>query len=99
MPKTKSKAKLKPRTRTDDSQTIESVYFLKLLLYVIVGSQWLFFVNDSTSARIPLPVGMLIGLLFAMHDRFKIDRKIEYAVLLVAMFVGFWAHVGVQITY
>jgi hypothetical protein len=36
--------------------------------------------------------------LFAVHDHFQIDRKIEYTVLLVAMFVGFWTQIGVYIT-
>jgi len=71
----------------------DSTYFLKLVLYLIVGSQWLKIVLDS-GWQIPIPVGALIGLLFAAHDHFSIDRKIEYAVLLVAMFVGFWVPLG-----
>ena len=77
----------------------ESTYFLKLVLYLVVGAQWIRFENHTGSMQIPVPVGLFVGLLFAAHDHFQIDRKIEFAVLLVAMFVGFWSQVGVYITY
>jgi hypothetical protein len=78
---------------------MDSVYLLKLVLYLIIGAQWLRLENTSGSTQIPIPVGLIIGALFAMHDHFQIDRKIEYAVLLIAMFVGFWTQVGVYMTY
>jgi hypothetical protein len=78
------------------SDELDSVYILKLVFYIIVGSQWLrLTLNNGT--EIPIPVGALIGLLFAAHDHFKIDRKIEYAVLLVAMFIGFWLPLGLDL--
>ena len=70
---------------------------LKLVMFLIVGSQWLRFTDDSALTVLPVPVGFLIGLAFAAHDHFQIDRKIEYAVLLVAMFIGFWTHTGLFI--
>jgi hypothetical protein len=76
---------------------LDSVYFLKLVLYLIVGAQWLRFENATGSTQIPIPVGFLVGLLFAAHDHFKIDRKIEFAVLLTSMLVGFWSQVGIYI--
>jgi len=48
--------------------------------------------------QIPLPLGFLLGLLFATHEHFQIDRKIELAILLIAMLVGFWAPIGLFIT-
>jgi hypothetical protein len=97
MAKTKQKRKVvKSRART---QELDSVYMLKLVMYLIVGAQWIRFENTSGSTQIPVPAGLIIGMLFAAHDHFKIDRKIEFAVLLVAMFVGFWTQVGVYIAY
>lgn len=78
------------------STELDSVFLLKTLLYMILGAQWLWF-DLSNGGRVPLPVGLLIGIVFAMHDHFQIDRKIEYAVLLVAMLVGFMANIGVAI--
>ena len=87
-----SKTKRKARTET------ESTYFLKLVLYLVIGSQWLWFVDAGLTKQFPVPAGFLLGLWFARHDHFKMDRKIEYALLLVAAFVGFWSQVGVYIT-
>lgn len=71
---------------------------LKLVLYLIIGAQWVRFRTATGTTEIPIPIGLIIGILFAAHDHFKIDRKIEFAVLLVAMFVGFWTQVGIYVT-
>ncbi len=88
--KTKIKAKAKRST-----QQVDSTYFLKMVLFLILGSFWVRI--DGGSYQIPLPVGLLIGLVFASRERFKIDRKIEYVVLLMAMFVGLWLPLGLTI--
>lgn len=75
----------------------DSVYFFKLVLYVVLGSLWIK-ITTSDGANVPLPVGFIIGLFFTAHEHFAIDRKIEYAVLLVAMLIGFWAPIGLYIT-
>ena len=84
-------AKKKKSARTEP----DGVFFLKLMLYIIVGSQWLFIVDPELSQQLPIPFGLIIGLLFASHEHFKIDKKIEYAVLLIASLVGFWARSGI----
>ncbi len=61
----------------------DSVYFLKLLLYFTVGTIWL-----KIDGRTVFPVGLVLGIIFSMHEHFRIDRKIEYAVLLVAALLG-----------
>lgn len=94
MAKTKKLAK-----KRENNSELDSVYLLKLVLYLIIGAQWVRFTNTSGTGTIPIPVGFIIGILFASHDHFKIDRKIELAVLLVAMLVGFFAQVGVFINY
>lgn len=86
-------------TKPHKSKTeFDRTYFLKLVLYLIVGSQWLRISTGSSNAQIPLPIGLGIGLLFVSHDHFRIDRKIETALLLVAMLVGFYGQVGIAIT-
>ena len=75
------------------NQQFDSAYLLKIVLYLIIGSQWLKIVSKG-GLQIPIPVGAVVGVLFAAHDHFQIDRKIEYAVLLVAMFIGFWVPLG-----
>lgn len=84
-------------TKTKKTGELDSVYVLKLVMYLIIGTLWVRI--EHGAASIPIPVGLLIGVLFAMHDHFKIDRKIEYALLLVAMLVGFWSQIGLVINY
>ncbi len=86
-----NKTKKKPKAAETDS-----AYFLKLVMYLILGSQWLR-IESLPEWSIPIPLGLLIGLVFASHDHFKIDRKIEYALLLVATFVAFWLPMGIVI--
>lgn len=86
----KSKTKKRPA-----SKEIDSTYFLKLVMYLIIGSFWVRI--DRNGSVIPIPVGLIIGLVFASHEHFQLDRKIEYAVLLMAMFVGLWLPLGLTI--
>ncbi len=74
----------------------DSAYLLKLLLYLLLGSLWLK-VTPASSTQIPIPVGFIIGLIFATHEHFQIDRKIEYAVLLIAAAAGFLLPFGVYL--
>jgi len=91
MAKTKSKT-----VKRAASTELESVYVMKMVLYLILGAQWLW-LTPAGGGRVPIPVGLLVGIAFAVHDHFQIDRKIEYAVLLVAMLVGFMANIGISI--
>ena len=93
------KSKSRSKKLYKGSAELDSVYLLKLVLYLIIGAQWVRFVNVSGTTQLPVPIGLIIGFVFAWHDHFKIDRRIEYAVLLIAMFVGFWSQVGIYITY
>jgi ethanolamine transporter EutH len=88
--------KPKRRSPRSNEQELDSTYLLKLVMYLIIGSQWLRLYGGETG-QVPIPIGFIIGLLFASHDHFQIDRKIEYALLLVAMFIGFWLPIGIDI--
>lgn len=51
-------------------------FFLKVLLFIILGSQWVHIFGVTQSA-INIPAGLVLGLVFAQHEHFIIDRKIE----------------------
>ena len=87
----------KPKSKKKPVVEADSAFFLKLVMYLIIGAQWLRLTTDGGNTQIPLPIGLFVGILFLSHDHFRIDRKIEMAVLLVAMFVGFYGQVGVFI--
>lgn len=89
--------KRKSNRKKPQATEADSRYILKLALYLIVGSLWLK-ITPANGGQIPIPVGFMIGALFAMRDSFQLDRKIEYALLLVAMFIGFWLPIGIFIT-
>lgn len=82
--------------RNRKSEEKDSVYFLKLLFFFLIGAFWLR-LELGGGRLLSLPFGLVAGLLFASHEHFAIDRKIEYAVLLIATalsayipIVGFW---------
>lgn len=78
----------------------DSTYFLKLVLYVVLGSVWLKFESPLSLGGFILngiPIGLLIGIIFARHDHFQVDRKIAYAVLLVVTILSYFAPSGILI--
>ena len=88
------KKKITQPTETD------SAYFLKLVLYVVLGSVWLKFADPFIIGGVVLnglPIGLVLGLIFASHDHFQVDRKIEYAVLLVMTILSYFAPSGILI--
>lgn len=68
----------------------DSVYFLKVLLYLLLGTVWVAFDGSKY-----IPAGLLLGLVAAQHERLQLDRKIEYAMLIVGGLLGL---VGVGFT-
>lgn len=83
--------------RTKPSGEPDSAYFLKLVLYIVLGAVWIRFSEPIAIGDILLngvPIGLAIGLLFAAHDHFQVDRKIEYAVLVIAAIISFFLPTG-----
>lgn len=87
----KSKSTKKAQSETN------SAYLLKIILYFILGTFWVRItdLNLANLETISVPVGLLVGLVFASHEHFQIDRKIEYAVLLVATMLSFYLPMGI----
>jgi hypothetical protein len=77
----------------------DGAYILKLVLYVVLGSLWLKIGHASSNFAVPIPLGLIVGLLFTSHEQFRIDRKIEYAVLVLAALFGFLAPFGLFISF
>jgi hypothetical protein len=73
-----SKTIKKPGARETDN-----AYFLKILMYFILGTIWI-----KYNGYVIIPVGLIVGIIIAQHDHFAIDRKVEYAILLISAVVG-----------
>ena len=87
-------------TKTNKTKESDSAYFLKLVLYVVLGTMWLKFQAPLFIGDIPfhgLPLGLVLGLMFASHDHFQVDRKIEYAILIVMTIVSYFLPAGIVI--
>ena len=81
------------------NNNLDFIFILKITIYLVISTQWLYLQKTSASYQIPLPIGALIALFLSFRDRFRIDRKIEYVVILLAMFIGFWLPIGFTFNY
>src|SRR5690349_17637122 len=93
----KQTAAAKPRAAQPASASFDGLYLLKLVLYISLGSIWIK-ISDGKGLHIPIPAGFIIGFIFAMHEHFQIDRKIEYAALVIALFIGYIAPYGLYVS-
>ncbi|HSX31356.1 MAG TPA: hypothetical protein VLE99_05555 [Candidatus Saccharimonadales bacterium] len=85
------------KTKNQRTAELDGVYVLKLVLYMLLGSLWLKIHRADLTTGVPIPVGLIVGLLFTSHEHFQIDRKIEYAVLILAALIGLIAPYGLFI--
>jgi hypothetical protein len=86
------------KTKTAVNTEKDSTYFLKLVIYVILGSFWLKFASPlhiGDAVINGLPLGLLVGIVFASHDHFQIDRKIEYAILIMMTIISYFLPAGI----
>ncbi len=75
-------------------------YFLKIVLYLVLGSIWLKFHQPLVFGAVSVngfPIGLCIGMFFASRDRFQVDRKIEYALLVIATILSYFLPTGIVI--
>ena len=86
----------KKKVQVKSNQEMDSVYLFKLVLYLVLGSQWLRITRQNM--QIPIPYGLIIGIVLVSKDRLKIDRKIEYPFLIIAAFVAFWLPIGIELS-
>ncbi len=79
----------------------DGTYFLKLVVFVLLGTFWIKFQQPVTWLGLPLsavPVGMLVGLvLVRQFEKMQSDRKIWYAILLVVTILCYFAPAGIII--
>lgn len=61
----------------------DSTYFIKIVLYAILGMVWL-----QLGGKTVFPIGILVAVALAQHEKFQIDRKVEYGVILLAAVIA-----------
>lgn len=91
---TKSKSSREPAIDEPDS-----TFFLKLILVLLLGLLWLRFNEPliiGSAVLTAVPIGLLLGL-FLIHrfEHFQIDRKIWFAVLVIATMISYFLPAGI----
>lgn len=89
----KQKQKLLP-------EETDSAFLLKIVMYIILASVWVKFQEPIDLGFVGIsgiPIGLFVGLIIARQDRFQIDRKIEYVVLIVMTVVTYFVPAGIVI--
>lgn len=61
----------------------DGAYLLKVLLYLVVGLIWVQYERQSV-----FPLGLVVGFLFTRHEHFKLDRRMEYVILIFASIIA-----------
>lgn len=88
------------KTKKREQPERDSTYFLKLVIYILLGTFWLKFASPMHIGDVVLnglPLGLFIGVVFASHDHFQIDRKVEYAVLIVMTILSYFLPAGIVV--
>jgi hypothetical protein len=89
-------------TRTRDAFVeADSMYFLKLVVIVILGTLWLKLHVPLSWNGIPFggfPLGTAIGLAgVKLFEKNQFDRKIWYAVLIIVTVISYFVPAGIVI--
>ena len=104
----KNRARTYARNRTAVSRRgyekiveADSAYFLKLVLFFVLGTFWLKFEIplEIGSVLLPaFPLGMIVGLLIVHKvEKLQFNRKIWYAVLLIVGLISLYLPAGIVI--
>ena len=102
-PRTYARNRAASITRTGRERIFESdgTYFLKLVVFVLLGTLWLKFAQPMTWLGLPvggLPVGLPVGLILVnKFEKYQSDRKIWYAILLVVTIICYFVPAGIVI--
>ena len=102
-PRTYARNRAASISRTGREKIFESdsTYFLKLVVFVLLGTLWLKFAQPVTWLGLPVggfPIGLLVGLaLVSKFEKYQADRKIWYAILLVVTIICYFVPAGIVI--
>ncbi len=87
--------------RSEKVYESDSTYFLKLVVFVLLGTFWLKFQQPIDWLGLPLggiPVGAFVGVLLVhQFEKIQSDRKLWYMVLLVMTIVCYFVPAGIVI--
>lgn len=74
---------MKPKTKLQKYRESDFHLIVKLALYLVLGTFWV-----AVDNRRIIPVGVIAGFFLSKTEFFRVNRKIEYALLLVGALFG-----------
>jgi hypothetical protein len=99
--KIKKRASVIGKRSYDKMRESDGTYFLKLVVFVLLGTLWLKFQHPISWLGMPfngIPAGFLIGLILVNRfEKIELDRKIWYAILIVVTIICYFVPAGVLI--
>lgn len=102
--KASKQTKVSVATRTSSYPRVfesDSTYFLKLVVFILLGTLWLKFASPISWAGVRftgLPIGLILGVIgIAKFEKYQEDRKIWYAVLVVVTIICYFVPAGIVI--
>lgn len=78
------------------NQRVYSHFFLKFALFMVLGLTW-FRLGAPVGSIQVIPVGLALGLILAIFERFRIGRRIEIMILLIAATISYFSPIGIVI--
>lgn len=78
------------------NQHIYSHFMLKFILFMVMGLTW-FRLGAPLGGIEVLPIGLALGLILAIFERFRIGRSVEIMILLMASTISYFLPVGIVI--
>lgn len=101
--RTRTYARNRVVSRTGNEKVLETdgAYFLKLVVFALLGTFWIKFGAPVTVAGVTIasiPLGFFAGLLLVNRfEKFQSDRKIWYAILLLVTIICNFLPAGIVI--
>jgi hypothetical protein len=63
----------------------DAFFLIKAALYLLLGTVWIAFGGHRW-----VPIGVIVGFAFSQIEILRLDRKIEYALLVVGALLGLY---------
>lgn len=94
-------ARNRPRYYKEKIYESDSTYFLKLVVFALLGTFWIKFAQPIEWLGMPIggvPAGFLIGsILVRRFEKYQSNRKIWYAILLVVTIISHFVPAGIVV--
>ena len=78
------------------NQKLYSHFLLKFVIFIVLGLTW-FRLGAPVGPFEVVPIGLALGLILAIFERFRIGRSIEIIILVLAAVISYFSPVGIVI--